>query len=54
MELSVALFGVGCATSNSVTTGKDLGWRAIDKLRPVFAHRTDRTEISLIPVPSVD
>jgi hypothetical protein len=39
---------------STLTMGKDLGWRAFDKLRPVFTHRTDRTEISLIPAPSVD
>lgn len=36
------------------TTGKELGWRAFDRLWPVFKHRTYRTEISPIPVPSVN
>jgi hypothetical protein len=54
MSTGLARNGVGCRPFQLHIKGKELGWRAIDWHRPVFAHRTDLTEISLTPVPSVD
>ena len=44
---------LGCTALQLFIQSKVLGWRAIDRLRLVFLHRTYRTELSPTPVPSV-
>jgi hypothetical protein len=54
MSTGCAPIPVGCAPFQLFTMGKELGWRDVDRLWPVFAHQTYHTEFSPIPVPSVN